>query len=619
MAEQLLYSFLVDGTEIKDYICNDSKIEHQRENLAGNTATLFVKFDVDSVLTITAGMSIVISRGVDSATEKYVFRGRIKSIISDELFWIITAKDNLNELKFLTFTKSYDKNIDTEAGEYSAIAKDIIENGGFSAEVIDSGTATEDFTADKFISEKKTRLNRLNLISKILDWILYQDYDEDKIKFQPKGYTTFATTLIVGQNILSIPRWEEDIEGMRNEVTIDGVFSLDTREENETGDASTTEFDFTYTPEATDLKVDGVLQKRGVIDSGEEFDYYVDRENLKYVFATAPGSSAVIYMLYQTRIPTPVIADSPTSKALYSITQDEHFSFDDVVTVSDAETRAAQLIQILEFGAVNTNLLTDEYDIKVGDKVSIQDPNKPDKNGEYVVYKKVINYPDPVDSIEIGTSKINISELFQTISERLRSLEVTDTGLVGILLHLIKFARTYLYERRYSYIESRDVSGGFVLDHFEYGILGTSELGDNGATFATVQMVQGNNTYKEFINDTEFEGTGTATWNTTNKEISFTSGQYISTSLITLGVAYTYFTVTLGTVTGDILTEISGDGGTTWQTVTLGVRAAFTTSTIDGVKIRLTENNSSTAKVETIEGTFGELDTPGIKCFLEEN
>jgi len=617
MVENLTWSFLLDSTEIVSYVLPTTKVEHQYGNLNGNTSTLAVSFNVDETIVPTAGMTIVISRVLPSGVTKYEFRGRVKDITTANDRYTLTCKDNLNELKYKIFTKSYDKNIDDEAGEYSAIAKDIIENGGFTADVEDSGTATTDITTDKFISEKKSRLNRLNLISKILDWILYQDYDANKIMFQPKGFETYGTSLIVGENILNAPRWQEDIEGMRNEITIDGVYSLDTREENEIGDTVETTWGFTYTPEATECTVNGVLQKRGVVDSAESFDYSVDQQQKTYTFVSPPAAHAIV-MKYQTRVPTPVVADSPTSKALYGITQEEHFTFDDVVTIQDAETRAGQLIEILEFGAVNTTLLTDAYDVKVGNIVNVQDANNPKKNGNYIVYKRVLNYPDPVDSIEIGTNKINISELFQTIEERLNALETTDTGLVGILLHLIKFARSYLYERRFSYLESRDVSNGYVLNSNLYGILGTSELGDGGATFSTIQIVQGNNTYKEFFTDTTFDGTGTATWNTTNKELCFTSGQSRTTDLITLGTAYTYYTVTLGTVTGTILTEISGDGGSTWETVTLGLRTTFTTSTIAGVKIRFTEDNTTTANIETIEGTYGELDTPGIKIFLEE-
>lgn len=617
MVQQLTWAFIVDGIDIVNYVLSGSKIEHQRENLSGNTASLKVAETVSDVLTLTAGQSVVIYRILPDGSTKYEFRGRIKNLENINNTWELNCKDNLNELKYLTFTKSYDKNIDSEAGEYSAIAKDIIENGGFTADVEDSGTGTTDITVDKFISEKKSRLNRLELISKILDWILYQDYDTNKIRFEPKGFETFANSLVIGENVFNIPKWIEDIEGMRNEITIDGVFSLDTREESETGDGTTKTFYFTYTPESTDLTVAGTLQKRGIIDSGDDFDYSVDKENSSYTFVSAPSLGAAIEMKYQTRIPTPVISDSPTSKARYGITQDEHFTFDDVTTIADAETRASQLITLLEFGAVNTTLLTDEYNIRVGNVVNVQDPTKPEKNGEYIVYSRVLNYPDPIDSIQIGTQKANINELFQTIDERLRALEVSETGLVGILLHLIKLARTLLFERRYSYIESRDVSGGFVLDHPEYGILGTSELGDGGATFSTVQLIQGKNTYKEFFIDEIFKGSGTATWNTTNKELSFTSGQTMTTALLTKGYAYTYFTVFLGTVTGTILVEISADGGSNWQTVTPQLRTTFTTSTIGGVMLRLTENNSSTAKIETIEGTFGELDTPGLKCFLE--
>ena len=58
------------------------------------------------------------------------------------------------------------------------------------------------------------------------------------------------------------------------------------------------------------------------------------------------------------------------------------------------------------------------------------------------------------------------------------------------------------------------------------------------------------------------------------------------------------------------------EAGTTWQTVALSARTAFTASDDTGVYIRLTENNTSTA---TIANTyiFGAYDSPAIYCKLE--
>ncbi len=130
-------------------------------------------------------------------------------------------------------------------------------------------------------------------------------------------------------------------------------------------------------------------------------------------------------------------------------------------------------------------------------------------------------------------------------------------------------------------------------------------------------MIQGNNIYKEFFYDTDFDGSGTATWNTTTKELTFTSGQTRTTDEISKGTAHTYFTVSLGSLTGSALVEITGDGGSNWQTVTLNARTLFSVSSVAGVKLRITENNTSTAAIANTYNSDGSYNEPGIKVILE--
>ena len=92
---------------------------------------------------------------------------------------------------------------------------------------------------------------------------------------------------------------------------------------------------------------------------------------------------------------------------------------------------------------------------------------------------------------------------------------------------------------------------------------------------------------------------------------------YHETALISLGTTHTYFTIDLGDVTGTISVKISGDGGTTWQSVTLNQRTAFTTATTAGVKILVYETAKTIARIENTYKDSGAYDDPVIYCKLE--
>lgn len=501
----LQYKFTLNGTDITSYVLTGTKITLTRNNDSGNTANLVINSDIDSFFTIQAGQIIIISRGETDPTEDIVFKGNIKIIDNDNNNnYFIKCKDLLHQFKYKLFTYSYDIDIDTEAGEASAIFADIVTNGGFTPSVVSSGTTNSDITLQKFISKKNSRLDRLNLISKILNWVFYYDYNNDWVRLEPKGYEDYSTSLIVGTNILNVPKWEDDLEAVRNNITVEGAYILDTRQETETGDGTIKEFGFSYEPETTDLSVAGTLQVRGAPESSGEYDYVVDIENKTYTFGTAPTAGQSIIMNYTTRIPMPVQNKSPSSINLYGLEQEEIYTFKDVVNVTDAETRVQQLLELLEYAPTMASIFTIETGIRPGMKVNITDSIHPLKSGEYIVYSININYGEPYDTVEIGTPKFNVQDLFRTIDERLKSLETVDSKLSEILLQLINFTHLEDYDRYSIVTEKKAMSGGvyghqslgvygeglygdvtsFVLGDTNYAVLGTSSLGEAGGAWA---------------------------------------------------------------------------------------------------------------------------------------
>lgn len=480
------YSFILDGNEIGDpteagtgYVLAGSKIEHRMKNDNGNTAEIFVNSSVTGTVTPTVGQGIIISRGDVTATDDYIFRGEVKKVQKIGNKYTLSCKDKLNQLKYKVFSRSYDINNDSQVGEVSAIFQDIVEDGGFTASVESSGTGSSDVVLNKFISRKNTRLERMTILAQILNWHFYYDYNNDYVRLEPKGYESYGTTLEVGINIYNNPKWEVNLEKMRNKVIVEGATEIDTRVDTEVGDALTKTFNFTYRPETCDLKVDGTLQKQGVVDGSSTYDYTIDRELKTYTFVSAPGGGTSIVMTYTSRIPRPVVVTDPTSISTYGLTQEENFKFDDIVSVDDAEKRARQLLSILKDGEIKTELLVPLTNVKVGQKVTVVDASNTDFSDDYIVYDKIISYPNNFDSLKIGNIRVEIDDLFSTINERLKALEQQDASQDDLLRILIQLNHTLTLSRSTATQTKYKICDSFIVGHPVNGIIGISKALDS--------------------------------------------------------------------------------------------------------------------------------------------
>jgi len=621
MVSVLTWSFLLDGTEILSYVLPGTKIERNRLNISGNQATIQVIKNITDIINITAGMNIIIKRGT-----KYLFRGRIKIIKEEDNNIILTCFDYLQELKYLLFSKSYDINIDSQAGEVAAIAEDIIINGGFNASVVTSTTFLK-----KFNSRRKSRLNRLEVLTNVVNYILYYDYDSDLVKFEPIGLNTYANPLIIGSNVYNVPIWEEDLESVRNKIRIEGAYKEDTFIEYFNGTGSQDTFTLEFSPIITELTVDNgagfITQKLGIENSSENYDYTTDRDLKTFTFETASipsaGSNNII-MKYTGRVPTPVTKSNPSSIELYGVTQEEDFNFSDVVTVDDAETRVNELLSLLSFATVSTMLVTDEYSLDLGNVIYVNDVNNPSRSGNYIVHGIVHNYPEPVDYVKVGDVDFDVQQFFNSVEERIRALESPDDILSELLLQIFELAMIINYDASYLKVSkaSKD-SGVLYWDDDTQGTWDDFDWGDDTEeSFVISRIVQRNNTYREFLMDSEFVDVlnTTATVDSTLNTISFSSGQVFQTLAVSLGVAHSFFTLNIGNQSGSLLYEVSADNGVSFQTISsLNVRTAYVSSDATGIILRITENNSSSASLEPLRSINDTLINPAISLFSEVN
>lgn len=629
MVQVLIYEFTIGGVVINnDYFFQGTSITRTKDSVEGNVAKLVVSKSIFDNYTISKGMSVVVKRGTVTAN-KAKFKGRIYDIQENEGGDIeITCYDRLFAFKKLFFTKSYDKNIDPQGGEGSAIAKDIIENGGLSASVIDTGVTSSDVLLDKFISDLHSRNNRLSVLSRIYNYIFFDDYDNDWIRFEPEGSSSYPNMLVVGTNVFNVPVWNDKLTNMVNKAYVDGAYEEDTKIESFDGDNSTSVFTLDKTAETLKVTVDGVLQVLGVEGSSSVFDYKHDKELKTITFESgsipASGTDNVV-VEYSTLIPYRSEGQDDSSIDEFGFIKEETYIFKDIRTVEDSDTRLLAILDRLSYGTRGTVVETDEYDIYPGQIVSFSDINNSKFNGSYVVKEVTINYPEPVDSVRIGNDDFNINELFSTISERLAALESEGEITSDIIRQTIRILSSVSVSSRYTTIEKLSISGSTYLywDSDTNGLWNQFNWADDSADVyddSRKVLIQGDNTYREFVVDLDFvDSTSGVTVNTIDNQLEFVADSVIVLGPLSKNIIYSTFLATSGNIVGDLVFEISGDGKSTWQTITLGSSTLFDSfSSSDGVYVRISEDSSSVATLSIVKDSTGRFITPVVRLFMEE-
>jgi hypothetical protein len=643
---------VINSIDVTEYRLDWLEIEEWMQAIDCCSVTLSPS--VSDVISITAGMVIEITRGMVTSTDENVFTGQITQYAPQADKVVLTCKGPLYDAIKNSDVKSWDKDIDTEAGVGSEIFKTLCDNSDLlytNSSIISTGTDDADKIV-KFIQNDEDDFQKMNELAEYYNYMISYDYTSGLVNFKPKGYYEYPSTLTVGTDIQNQIKWKENMEQMVNSLKIDGATVYDKRIQTFAGPDTT--FTLTYTPEDTEVRKDSTttntIQKRGqkgVGTLGTNFDYYVDVEQKKIVFS---GATSNVWVNYGAQVPMPVALKNQTSIDTYGgprgVPHFKKFTFTDIKDINDAIDRGMAILNkysvpFIEAQDVQINDTTIQSfgNIKPGYLVTIVDPFK---NRTDNVFVKTVTkaYPHLGDRINVGDEIWKTEDWQATQMKKINQLLSDLSKNQDILTQIINLDRDVTYQRRYSVLQINNIAGetlvwdhftyglwgvgdwgsvggsGFIIGHTVYGLLGTSTLGGT-SSIVTIRITQNNNTYDEYLYDDDFlDSTSTANWNTTTKQLEFDADEIILTETLSLGTAHTYFTLTLGSLTGSVLIEISGDGKTTWQTVTQNIRTAFNVSDTTGVYIRITENNSSTATIANTY-TLGEYNAPAIKCILE--
>lgn len=504
----------------------------------------FVK-SINDLVTVTNGMTLEVWRGWASATEEKIFSGYIEKYEPDGGVIDVTGIDKLWDLVRKEVTHVYDSGVDASAGVISEIFLDLVTTyGGLTADattIQDSGTTV---ILSKFVCNHTDIFERCKKLAEILDWQFYYRADTDKVYFEPKGFTSNATILTVGSNIISIPKWQNDITEMVNDVTITGAFQeVETTETGQIGVTSgytTTGITLSFEPLSVKVYADAAnppttLKVGGVPDSTATFDYYVDKNQKKILpkSGTTFTTNHYFEIRYSLAAPIPINAYNQISKDTYGEFK-KTITLKDIRSVADAEQRATTFLEKYSQPFVYTTLRVKNvstYNLKVGQRIQVIDNvSTPNVSSNLVINKIRIRYPTDFDELDVGDKYWRLADFQSTVMEKLKRIEEDEFENPGIVNDLVSIPNNItspiILKNRYNKVTTQTASGVnlFILGNASYGVLGTNKLGDAGlGAEVVVSIVQSDGTYNEYIYDNDFVDTAntTATVNYTTKTITF--------------------------------------------------------------------------------------------------
>ena len=556
-----------------------------------DNVSITLRRNVNDLLTLEAGQTIDIYRGWSSATDEKIFDGYIESIEVDGGLVIVKGKNKMWDLVRRTVNYNYDSEVDASAGKISDIWTDLVETyGGLDA----TGTVQDSGTTHIIEKFKCNRVNIFERCKKLADTIQWQQYykaSDDKVYFEPRGYTDSGQTLTVGTEIIGIPVWRTDNSELYNDVYIrGGQQEIETTESGQIGvTAGFTTSAITLTHEPNSVKVYSdssnpptTLLTGGVIDSTASYDYTVDKRNKKILGTFVTNEYAEVRYSYFQPIVVHLFDDD--SVASYQSTT-KVLELNDIVTVHDGEARATELLADHATPAVFTTIKiknNSALTLRAGQKIRVVDTvSVPNVDKTMVIKSYRIRYPGDYDELDVGDKEWQLAEWQSGVEERLKRLMEEQAAAQDITQEIVqpKLNEEYLHNR-YVQIRTQESTGDVMIwGDANYSTWGTDKWGTEANAFtaeADSFIRQGDNYYKEDFDDTDFfdDPNSTGDWSTG----VITDGQTLRSLPIDFGngtISSCKFTFT-ETGAGTPTFYASADGGSHFEEITSGTAHTFT-------------------------------------------
>ena len=584
--------------------------------------TMAVLQSTNDTVSLVVGQTVSIWTGFTTSTDTKIFEGFVSDFQPEGGIITITCRDKMWDMVRNIVNNVY-LDTGTQAGQVSAIAKDLIETfGGLTSDEQATGTAIGETIAE-FRCDQTDIYERIMVLAKAVQYQTFYDAVNDTVHFEPRGFTDSGVILTVGTDILGMPTWTTDTSMMVNILRVDGaVHETNLRfPTSGTGKIETTAnfendgITLPFTPESAKLTIDAAdppttIREGGGKDSSGSNFFFMDRENkqIKPATGTTFTTNHFAFVDYTWLAPAPVRQRNQSSIDTYG-TWEKEIILTDIQTIADAEARTTQILSRFSTPFLVGEILVKSVStisLNIGDTVTVVDNlSKPNINRKFIITKQIIKYPGSSQELTVGDESLRWEDIQFNIEERLKRLEEQFLKNQDLIQELFDFQLSKIIQPRYRRIftETYNVSNDrMIWDNTDHGVWDNDKWGDGTDTFnaaADSFIQQFENSYTENFIDDDFEDTnGTATgW--TSGSVDFTSGQIA----LSKSVDFNNSTITVATlnsteVSGSFTYEMAADGST-FESVTPGTAHTFSVTGTD-LRFRITENAASTGEISQV-------------------
>lgn len=619
--------FEINGVDVTAYVrkasmpVNDT-IRKEDQGTAELRTDIF-----DLITTLNINDTFVYYRGeVTANVQKW--DGYISKVLNQTGTIEIEIKGDLTRIDRREINKTYDIDIDPEAGVLSAIAEDIITDGGLTANVDNSGTLNV-FTV--FPCRREPRSRKLRELEDTNRWNCYYDHTNSEVLYKARAGTSTGVTLTVGSYpVINAPIWEEDDSVLYNQFTVEGLEIRVGRTDWFDGDASTTEFTLTEYPVGINNVWSGTanfqttrptssdLVTGGAEDVTANADYYWREESktLKFVSGSTPASGTNnIQVDYNYNEALPGFFLDEESQGTYGVREK-------TVTVlylnneSDVENIGLSLIEEFKDSKRSTMLLVGNdltefpgsANLQVNKTVNIIDEISPKNVVATLPIRKItLKYPEPYDELEVGEHLVGVDDFLERTIDRIKKIEDRFKTQGGLRQYRTFNATTEFPAQLDVYLASPDTGVLYWDDDNQgdwgndAGTTGYNWGNDTAETETLARRVHHPDGFMQFdLYDDDLVDTGstTATVNTTDGSITFTTGEVFQTE--TLFLNNESFNTILWKLQQSVVTGsanltyyATADGGSNWEEITPETTHTFTDSSTAGVKVKIEASDSA--------------------------
>ncbi len=569
---------------------------------------------VKNTLTILNGQTITIKRGSVTATDDFIFEGIVDEVTDETPAVKILGKQKLIELLRNEITKSYDIDIDPEAGVGSEIFKDMVNTFTLGALTADNTSVVSTGALDvitKFICNHVDIFPRAKVLAEIYNYQIYYLEDDSLVHFEPCGFVDKTSEpLEVGVNVHKSLKFQLDNSQCVNDLTVEGAVQETEVTESFDGDASTTVFTLANVPIRVRVDVDSSPETLGVPDSTAVFDFSVDKESkqVRFEVASTPGSGTDnVVATYTTARPVPVRVTNSTSITdfgRYRMTK----HFPDVQTVDDARNRGRNFVNKFgePFTRVKVQVINTATLVKVGELRRVIDAQN-NKDQVLDVSSVIYQWPETTDVVHCGNRAYKTREWESNTSERIKRLEEELVKNQDLLIQ-VEQSNPELEVHSVHKISARDYTGTtfLVWDHPQFGDWDDfdwiTDIDVDIGPLVQQRLVWSGGTYfEDFFDEVLKDATTTATWDTSAHEISFGVTTFALSEIVYENdETYVSVDVTI-TFTGAPVFKVSTDDGATFTTV-----AGITSGVVQNVPITSTQGKKV---IWRADGTSGDTIT----------